>query len=64
MIKIVATVTGCVQVGIDEFRDKHASRVFNGDKTLQDLIDWAAATKGDKNTDICDIKLSVYSGES
>lgn len=63
-MKVVATVCGCVQVGIDEFRDKHVSRVFNGDKTLQDLIKWAADTTGNTNIDICDIKLSVYTGES
>ena len=63
-MKVVATVTNCVQVGMDQFRDRNISRVFNGDKTLQDLIKWAADTTGDKNIDICDLKLSVYTGES
>lgn len=63
-MKVVATVTNCAQVGIDQWRDKNISRVFNGDKTLQDLIRWAADETSNNNIDICDIKLSVYTGES
>lgn len=40
--KIVVTITNCVQVGQDEFRDVHDSAVFDTSATIKDIIVWAA----------------------
>ena len=39
-MKIVGTVTDCVQVGIDTFQSRSYSKVFDMVATLQDIDDW------------------------
>lgn len=42
--KIIGTVTGCAQVGQNEYRDIHTSKIFNSNTTLQEIEDWAKQT--------------------
>ena len=61
--KIVATVTGCKQVGPDDFVSIRDSRVFSTDRPIKDLILFAE-NMGLENATINDVSLSVYTGES
>ena len=40
-MKFVATVTGCVQVGENEYKTVKDSRVFDYNQPFQEVIDWA-----------------------
>jgi len=61
---IVATVTDVVQVGLNEFRDKSVSRVFEENRTIGDLLSWARATLGKESVEFTDIKFSEFTGIS
>jgi len=61
---IVVTVSDCVQVGIDEFRDKRVSRVFEENRSIADILSWARATLGREAVGICDVVFSEYTGTS
>ena len=39
-MKVVGTVTDCVQVGIDSFQNRSYSKIFTMKSTLQDIDDW------------------------
>ena len=57
---LVATVTVCRQVGNDEWRDHHISRIFYDDCRLEDIKSFAKAILGKDYAGIGDIKLSDY----
>jgi hypothetical protein len=61
---IVATVTDCVQVGLNEFRDKSVSRVFEENRTIGDMLSWARATLGKEHVEFTDLKFSEFTGIS
>ena len=63
MAKVVATVTGCVQVGENTFQQHSYSRVFSDTRSLGEIISWATSMNG-KPASINDIQLSDYTGES
>ena len=61
---IVATVTGCKQVGENAYRDIHTSSVFEETRSIGDIISWAKATTGNEHISICEILLSEFTGSS
>jgi len=63
-MSIIATVTACVQVGQDSFRDRHVSREFEETRSIRDVIQWAKATLGREYVSICDIQFSEMTGKS
>ena len=63
-MKIVATVSNCVQVGMDNFRDINTSRVFDENRTVRDILQWASTETGKPVTSIGMIQFSDYTGES
>lgn len=63
-MEIVATVTICVTVGVDSFRDHHISRCFSEDRTIKDILSWAKLELGRDDVCIGDIVLSDYTGKS
>ena len=63
-MKIVATVSNCVQVGMDNFRDVNTSRVFDENRTIKDILQWASTETGKPVTCIGMIQFSDYTGES
>ncbi len=42
-MKIVATIAECVQVGMDEYKDRNYSKVFDTAQSFDDIINWASA---------------------
>lgn len=40
-MKIAATYTSYVQVGVDSYRDKHVSKVFLLEDSFFDIFQWA-----------------------
>lgn len=63
-MSIIATVSGCVQVGQDSYRDRHISREFDEKRSISDILSWARNELGRKNVGICDIQFSEYTGKS
>lgn len=63
-MKITATVTDCVQVGVDAFRDIHTSRVFDTSRPIDDVLRWAALTLKKHTVGINEIQFSEHTGES
>lgn len=61
---IIATVSGCIQVGQDTYRDRHISRKFEENRSISDILSWAKNELGKDHVSICDIKLSEYTGSS
>jgi len=61
---IIVTVTDCVQVGLNEFRDKSVSRAFEENRTISDILSWARATLGRDNVEFTDLKFSEFTGTS
>ena len=62
-MSVIATVTVCVQVGENSFRDHHISREYEESRTIRDVLTWAKATTG-KEVSICDIQFSEMTGKS
>lgn len=63
-MRIVATISNCVQVGMDSFRDVHESRVFDESRTIREILSWAENMTGKPVTSINMIQFSTYTGES
>lgn len=63
-MKIVCTVSDCIQVAQNEHRDISTSRVFDESRTIADILTWASAELGKKVICIGMIKFSDYTGES
>ena len=63
-MSIIATVTICVQVGHESFRDNHISREFDEKRSIADVLSWARNELGRKNVGICDVQFSEYTGKS
>lgn len=61
---IIVTVTDCVQVGLNEFRDKSVSRAFEENRTISDILSWARVTLGRDNVEFTDLKFSEFTGTS
>jgi hypothetical protein len=61
--RIVATVTGIVQVGEDRFNQHNYSRVFSVECSIASVISWASAELG-RQASINDVEFSFYTGES
>lgn len=40
MAKIIATYKDCVQVGPNDFATKSVSKVFTGESTINDILEW------------------------
>lgn len=57
-MSIIATVTGCKQVGIDSFRDVHTSREFDETRPITEVIEWAKSVLGKDYQSINDVKFS------
>lgn len=55
-MKISATITVCLQVGMDEWRDVNKTKVFHSSDSIDSMIAWAKTI--DKNLDFHSIKLS------
>jgi hypothetical protein len=56
-IRVLATVTDCVQVGIDEFRDVNRSKEFGPDDRFSDVLAWAKSISENNNFSL--IKFST-----
>jgi len=61
--KIIATVSGCVQVGTDSYRDVHKSRVFSTNKTIDDILSWARDVSGKPTLSLTLVQFSEYSDD-
>jgi len=61
--KITVTITDCVQVGIDSFKDKRYSRVYCTSMSIDTILNWAKSV-GIKNPTINDLEFSDYTGSS
>lgn len=61
--KIVVTISNCVQIGEDHFKQVFTSRVFSTSRPVNDLLAWAKST-GFKNPTVSDLQFSEYTGES
>ena len=61
--KITVTIVDCVQVGIDEFKDKRYSRVYCTSMSIDAMLNWAES-EGLKNPTINDLEFSDYTGSS
>ena len=48
-MKIAATITDCIQVGMDSWRDVSATKVFDSSEPINDILAWAK-TKMPKET--------------
>lgn len=59
MNRFIVTVTQCVQVGIEKFKDHSVSCVFDEDDTIKSILDWAEKT-GLKGASITDLQFSEY----
>ena len=53
-MKIAATYTVCVQVGLDAYRDKHLTKTFLLEDSFFDIFQWA------KSIGVDDPKLSDF----
>lgn len=60
---IVATVSVCVQIGQDDFKQERTSRCFAISRSIKDVLTWAEAS-GIKNPTMADIVFSEYTGQS
>lgn len=40
-MKISATLSACEQIGIDSFRDRHITKIFETSNTFDDVLNWA-----------------------
>lgn len=63
-MSIIATVSGCVQVGQYSYRDRHVSREFDEKRSISDILSWAKNELGRDHVSICEIQLSEYTGKS
>ena len=59
MSRFVVTVTQCVQIGVDKYKDHSVSCVFGEDDTIKNILDWAEKI-GFKNASITDLQFSEY----
>lgn len=64
MMSTIATITICVQVGENSYRDHHISREFEDSRPIGDVISWARSQLGERYTSINDIQFSEYTGKS
>ncbi len=64
MMKIVVTVSDCVQVGMNTFRDINTSRVFNADAKIEDVLHWAKVILKREYVGICDLQFSSCDEDS
>ncbi len=58
-MNIVVTITRCVQIGENEFKDVSISKVFNCDLPLTEMMSWARAYLHE-NITINDLKFSEH----
>ena len=56
-MKIVATYTDSVQVGVDAYRDRHISKAFLVEESFLDIFKWAESI-GIKDPKLSDFLLS------
>ena len=59
-MRIVATVTGTVQVSQGEYRDISYSRVFPMESSLEKILNWGRSVSGNEKLKFAMIKLSEY----
>lgn len=62
-MKVVATLSAPVQIGVDEWKQVRTSRVFSADRSIANMLTWAES-EGIKSPTINDLTLSDYTGES
>ncbi len=44
-MKIIATITDCVQTGMDEYKDVRTSKEFTEESTIGEIDRWAKSKK-------------------
>ena len=62
-MKIMAMVSGYVQVGENKFHQHNYSRLFSDSCSIASVFKWATAMLG-RDASINDIEFSFYTGES
>ncbi len=55
-VKIAVTVTKCVQIGIETWKDVHVTKVFYEDATLKKIDEWILSV--DKEGSLSSAKIS------
>ena len=59
-MKIIATVSLCVQTGTDEWTTIRKGNIFDEDKSIKDIINWAENIFQRKIEDINMIQFSTF----
>jgi len=62
-MKYALTVSGCGQVGINEWRDWHKTAIFDESATISQINSWVRLNAGEK-CDITDTKISSLEDKS
>ena len=60
-MKVIATVSVCVQIGIDTWQQNYHSKLFEETATISYIIEWGRSFI--KNISVNDITLSEYHGD-
>jgi len=56
-MKIAVTVTDCIQVGIDQWRDVNKTKIFDSSESVDHMITWAQTIS--KGHDFFSLKMSA-----
>lgn len=57
-LTITATISGCVQTGVDTYVDRKTSRSYDESAKISEIIEWAKSALNRDYISICDIQFS------